>query len=112
MKNPLVKDAIVFGDRQKYLVALVTLAEAPEDGSPLPEVAKATEDAIAATIDELNQTVGRVFQIKKHAVLHRGLSQAKGELTPTLKLKRQIIASNFGAILDELYGSDALFKSA
>jgi long-chain acyl-CoA synthetase len=112
-QHPLVSQCVVVGDRKPYLVALVTLdpedavAYAKENGLPEdpeqlaqnPEVRKAIEDHVAT----INEKFARVEQVKKIAILPRDLSQESGELTPTLKVKRAVVASKHEREIEELY---------
>ena len=114
-QHPLVSQCVVVGDRQPYLVALVTLdpeeavayakehglPEDPEQLSSNPEIRKAIEDHV----DAINEKFARVEQIKKIAILPRDLSQEGGELTPTLKVKRAVVAQKHAPEIEKLYAS-------
>jgi long-chain acyl-CoA synthetase len=114
-QHPLVSQCVVVGDRKPYLVALVTLDPEdavayakdhglPEDPAQLatnPEVQKAIEDHV----ETINQKFARVEQVKKVAILPRDLSQETGELTPTLKVKRAVVASKHEQEIEKLYAS-------
>jgi long-chain acyl-CoA synthetase len=114
-QHPLVSQCVVVGDRKPYLVALVTLdpedavAYATEHGLPEdpaqlaknPEIQKAIEDHVAT----INEKFARVEQVKKVAILPRDLSQETGELTPTLKVKRAVVASKHEQEIEKLYAS-------
>jgi len=56
-------------------------------------------------VQEVNSTVGRVEQIKKFTILPEDLSQQTGELTPTLKVKRNVVHEKFAEEIDALYSS-------
>jgi long-chain acyl-CoA synthetase len=109
-QSPLVGEAVVIGDRRKYLVALITLDEAvatklaPAITEPA-QLAAASEirAVIQRQIDEVNETLARVEQIKKFAVLARPFGVATGELTPTLKIKRKIVAQMYEREIDAMY---------
>ena len=115
LKNhALINEAVVIGDRRKYLTALVTLdpelsaAWAKEHRA---DVAKLHEDAalrkqLQAHVDEMNKDFARVEQIKKFVVLPRNLSQEQGELTPTLKVKRKNVHNNFAAEIESMYDGE------
>jgi long-chain acyl-CoA synthetase len=112
-QHPLVSQCVVVGDRQPYLVALVTLdpeeaaayakehglPEDPEKLSSNPEIRKSIEDHV----DAINEKFARVEQVKKIAILPRDLSQEGGELTPTLKVKRAVVAQKHAPEIDKLY---------
>jgi long-chain acyl-CoA synthetase len=112
-QSPLIGEAVVIGDRRKYLVALVTLDEVAaqkllarsgeaSEGDKLaasPEV----RSAIQHQIDEVNTALARVEQIKKFTVLPRPFGVATGELTPTMKIKRKVIAQMYQREIEAMY---------
>ncbi|HJX33120.1 MAG TPA: long-chain fatty acid--CoA ligase [Solirubrobacterales bacterium] len=112
-QQPLVSQCVVVGDRRPYLVALVTLdpeemaAYAREHGlAEDPEQLAANADvhaAIMAHVEKINQNFARVEQVKKIAILPHDLSQESGELTPTLKVKRAVVASKHEPEIEKLY---------
>jgi long-chain acyl-CoA synthetase len=114
-QHPMVSQCVVVGDRKPYLVALVTLdpedavAYAKEHGLPEdPEQLARNPDilkAIEAHVDTINEKFARVEQVKKVAILPRDLSQETGELTPTLKVKRAVVASKHEDEIEALYAS-------
>ena len=63
----------------------------------------AQSEAEQAAINELNKNFARVEQIREFRVLPRQLSIEGGELTPTLKVKRNKVAEHFADIIDEIY---------
>ncbi|HSF86729.1 MAG TPA: long-chain fatty acid--CoA ligase [Acidimicrobiia bacterium] len=111
MKNhPLVGEAVVIGDRQRFLSALISLDEEvmpqwmEERGeSGPPHESEAIQKELQAAINELNKNFARVEQIREFRVLPRQLSIEGGELTPTLKVKRNKVAEHFADIIDEIY---------
>ncbi|MEK6277418.1 MAG: long-chain fatty acid--CoA ligase [Actinomycetota bacterium] len=114
-QHPLVSQCVVVGDRRPYLVALVTLDPeeaanyASEHGLPEdPEALASNEQvrsAIEQHVDQINQKFARVEQVKKISILPLDLSQEGGELTPTLKVKRAVVASKYESEIEELYES-------
>ena len=112
--HELVDEAVVIGDRRKYLTALVTIdAEAGpawakangEEPSALHKSEK-LRASIHAHIEAMNQHFARVEQIKKFTILHRNLSIEDGELTPTLKVKRAKVHDHFSEDIDKMYEED------
>ena len=106
----------MIGDRRPYLVALITLdpEEAPAlaqalglEEADLPSLAQneKVRAEVQKAVDEVNSHVGRVEQIKKFAILDHDLSQETGELTPTLKVKRNVVNEKFAAIAEQLYAT-------
>ncbi len=115
---PGVAQAVVVGDRRKFLAALIVID--PEAiGSLASEIGSDAADAAAAArcprfrfyledrLDAINVTLAPYESIRRFAVLDEGLSVENGCLTPTLKLKRRVIQEVFGATIDELYSSDS-----
>jgi len=112
-QHPLVSQCVVVGDRKPYLVALVTLdpedaaAYAKENGLPEEPAKLAADPQVRQTIedhvDTVNEKFARVEQIKKIAILPHDLSQESGELTPTLKVKRAVVAQKHEQEIEALY---------
>jgi long-chain acyl-CoA synthetase len=112
-QHQLVSQCVVVGDRRPYLVALVTLdpeeaiAFAGEHGLPEDPAQLATNADIRAAIEahlaKVNEKFARVEQVKKIAILPEDLSQENGELTPTLKVKRAVVADKHQGEIEQLY---------
>jgi long-chain acyl-CoA synthetase len=109
-----ISQAVVIGDRRPYLVALITLdaEEAPTlaqqlgmEGADVPTLAQdeRVRAEIQKTVDEVNSHVGPVEQIKRFEILPQDLSQETGELTPTLKVKRNVVHEKFAPVVDDIY---------
>ena len=107
----LVGQAVVIGDRRKYLSALLTLDEEgiasfakthalPSEG--LCENAKVLAE-IQAGVNTVNDLFARVEHVRKFTVLPRAFSVEDGELTPTLKIKRKIVHEHFHQEIDGMY---------
>lgn len=108
--HPLVSEAVLIGDRRKYLTALVTLhvenaaALAAERGISGPLHASPEIRAeIQTVVDEINTKRSQAETIKKFTILDRELSIEGGELTGTLKVKRATVAEHFAAEIDAMY---------
>jgi long-chain acyl-CoA synthetase len=112
-QHPLVSQCVVVGDRRPYLVALVTLdpeeavAYAKEHGlseDPAQLASNgAVREAVEAHLAKVNEKFARVEQVKKIAILPHDLSQESGELTPTLKVKRAVVAERHAPAIEKLY---------
>jgi long-subunit acyl-CoA synthetase (AMP-forming) len=111
---PVVAQAVVVGDRQKYLAALLTLdpervvAEAQAAGSAARDVESAASCAtfrahLEKQIEKVNERLARVQTVKRFAILPTELTVDGGELTPTLKLKRKVIAKKYADVIDSMY---------
>ena len=114
-RHPLVSQCVVIGDRRPYLIALITLDQealtrfAAEQGmldepgamvgSPL------VRETLEQHIEEVNRNFARVEQIKRFHILPHDLSQEGGELTPTLKIKRPVVATKYEKEIEDLYAS-------
>jgi long-chain acyl-CoA synthetase len=108
-----VSQAIMHGDRRPYPVMLITLDEeeiaqfAQERGLPtdLAELSRHPEvhALIQAELDRANAKYAQVEQVKKFVILDHDLSQETGELTPTLKVKRNVVNEKYAELLDSLY---------
>jgi long-subunit acyl-CoA synthetase (AMP-forming) len=111
---PGVAHAVVLGDRQKYLAALLTLdpERVPELaktlGSPARSVSQAAtcplfRSHMAAAIEATNQSLARVQTIKKFEILPTEFGIPGGELTPTMKLRRKVIGEKYKKEIAALY---------
>jgi long-chain acyl-CoA synthetase len=111
--EPFVSQAVVVGDRRKFLTALIALdSEAVEaaiggpDGHGATEVLATHPDVereLTAAVARLNAGRAPAERIKAWRVLPRELTVAGGELTPTLKVKRAVVIDRFGDLVDEMY---------
>ncbi len=112
LKNAaLIAEAVVVGDRRHYLTALVTLdpevagrlaAEHRLDGDrghdqPL------FQEKVQEVVDEVNRGFSRAENIRKFRILPGSLTIAAGELTPTLKVRRQVVYEKYSGLIDEMY---------
>ncbi len=117
-QNRWISQAVMHGDRRPYPVVLITLdqEEAPAlaaelglegdeaDPGKLHEHPKVRE-LIAKVVDEVNSRYAQVEQVKKFHILDHDLSQETGELTPTLKVKRNVVNEKYQDVFDALYES-------
>jgi len=111
LKNhPLVSEAVVIGDRRKYLTAVVTLDPelaqkfCEERGiASAPHTANEVKAEVQKAIDQVNATLAKVETIKKFSILSRAFAIETGELTPSLKVKRRIVAKNFSDEIESMY---------
>ncbi len=109
-----VSQAVVFGDRRPYLTALLTIdpdeaaalagkvgasSKDPADLAKDPKV----RDELQGAVDDANRKFARIEQVKRFTVLERDLSQEHEELTPTLKVKRNVVYESYKAEFVALY---------
>jgi long-chain acyl-CoA synthetase len=109
-----ISQAVMHGDRRPYPVMLVTLDEeeivpwAQEEGLTTEIAALAQEPKVHALVqaelDRANAKYAQVEQVKKFVILDHDLSQETGELTPTLKVKRNVVNEKYAGLFDQLYG--------
>ncbi|GAA2890848.1 AMP-dependent synthetase/ligase [Streptosporangium fragile] len=112
--HPLVSQAMVVGDDRPFVAALVTLdPEALEQwksangrsGAALDELR--SDPVILAevqkAVDDANRTVSKAEQIKKFVVLDTDLTEESGHITPSLKVKRDLVMRDFAKEIDALY---------
>ncbi len=115
--SPLVENAVLFGDRKPYVVALIVPAfEALESWAAargIPAADRAAllrrEEVLAAyreILDAVNAGLARFETIKKFRLLAEPFTIGDGHLTPTLKVKRRVIAERYAATLAEMYEED------
>jgi long-subunit acyl-CoA synthetase (AMP-forming) len=111
---PVVSQAVVIGDRQRYLSVLLTLnadrvmAEAKAAGSDATDVESASKDSkflsfLQRQIDGVNARLARVQAVKKFKVIPTEFTIEGGELTPTMKVKRKVVAEKYKKEIEDLY---------
>jgi long-chain acyl-CoA synthetase len=114
--SPYVHDAIVIGERRKFVTALVILDEdnliewAQKNRvqfGAYAELARSAEveKLIGAEIEQVNATLTHVEAVKRFKILERRLDRDEGELTPTLKVRRKIIEDKYGHLIEQMYGA-------
>jgi long-chain acyl-CoA synthetase len=106
-QNRWISQAVVVGDRRPYLT--IDPDELPAfaqqhglEPGDVPE-SDAMREEVQHAVDAVNAKVGRVEQVKKFKILPEDLSQATGELTPTLKVKRNVVNEKFAGEVERLY---------
>jgi long-chain acyl-CoA synthetase len=110
-EEPMVSQVYVHGDRRPYVIALITLddREAPRVAEELgvkpselpshPEINRRVQRAV----DRANEHLARYEQIKSFSVLPEDFSVASGMATPTLKIKRKVVAERYADRIEALY---------
>ena len=106
---------MMHGDQRPYPVVLITLDEEemsvyaqrtrPAAGHRVALQPPRGRALIHEEINRVNAKYARVEQVKKFAILDHDLSQETGELTPTLKVKRNVVNQQYAELLDSLYTS-------
>ncbi len=114
--SPYINDAVVIGDRRKYLTALIMIDEenvvkyAQDNRIPFTTFGNLSQNSevrklIQAEVDAVNKTVARVETIKKFTVFDKRLDPEDGEVTPTMKVKRRFINETYRDVIEAMYRS-------
>ncbi|WP_018785798.1 long-chain fatty acid--CoA ligase [Micromonospora sp. CNB394] len=112
--HPLVSQCMLVGDGRPYVAALVTIdppawqrwrARAGRADASLADLRDdpRLRAEIQQAMDRANRTVSKAEQIKTFRILPRDLTEADGELTPTLKVRRDVVADRYASDIDALY---------
>ena len=112
--DPFISQAMVYGDKKPYPVALVTLNAEELAKFTREEGILATDAAVVVQHPKIQERVGRTIEeknthlqsyakIKKFRVLAGDFTQEGGELTPTLKVKRKVVTEKYKQAIEELY---------
>lgn len=112
--HALISQCIIVGDRRPFIAALITLD--PEalvgwqerNGKPASSAAEVKHDpdliaAIDAAVADANRTVSRAEAIRSYRILDVDFTEEGGQMTPTLKLKRNVVVAEFAAEIEALY---------
>jgi long-chain acyl-CoA synthetase len=113
-RSSLISQVVVIGDAKPFIAALVTIDEealAPwavansKDGMSLGDLLR--DESLTATVEaavvEANKAVSQAEAIKEFRILPSDFSIGGGELTPTLKVKRAVVASKYADVIDDIY---------
>jgi long-chain acyl-CoA synthetase len=113
--HPLVSQSMVIGDGKPFISALVTIDEEAfpawkeKHGKPSGATAADLRDdpdlvaEIQVAVDDANLTVSRAESIRKFRILDRDFTEAGGQITPSLKVRRNVITKDFAPDIDALY---------
>ncbi|MBI4560406.1 MAG: AMP-binding protein, partial [Candidatus Rokubacteria bacterium] len=112
--DPFISQAMIYGDRRPYPVALITVNPeevgkfAKEQGILVTDYAQLTKhpkvvERVGRIVEEKNAELQSYAKIKKFAVVPADFTQEGGELTPTLKVKRKVVAEKYRNVLESLY---------
>ena len=109
---PIISQVCMVGDGRKYLAALITLSEGKlielqsQGGKVLTGITVADAKVVSEVkqhVDALNKELPSYEQIKRFSVLAKEFSIADGEMTPTLKMKRNVIETRYKDVIDQMY---------
>jgi long-chain acyl-CoA synthetase len=112
--SPYIQDAVVFGDRRKYLVALILVDEdnvtqfCQAHRVPFTTFAELTRRPevhrlIQGEVDRVNRTLSSVESVKRFALLPRRFYEEEGDVTPTKKVKRASLEQRYADLIAALY---------
>ncbi len=112
--SPYIVDAVVIGDRKKYLTAIIIVDEdnvvkyAQDNRVPFTTYASLTRtkeivQLIEDEVEKVNAKLSRVEQIKKFAITDKMLDQEDDELTPTMKVKRKKVSEAYKDVIESMY---------
>jgi long-chain acyl-CoA synthetase len=112
--SPYINDAVVIGDRRRYLTALIMIDEenvmkyAQENRIPFTTYASLTRapeiiKLIQKEVDKVNEQFARVETIKKFRLIDIQLTTDDDEITPTMKLKRKFVSERFKDLIESMY---------
>jgi len=114
--SPYITDAVVIGDRRKYITALIVIDEenvvkyAQDQKVQYTTFASLTRTEeviklISEEVEKVNKQIARVENIRKFRLLDKKLYTEDGEVTPTMKVKRKSISEQYKNIIEEMYQS-------
>jgi long-chain acyl-CoA synthetase len=112
--SPYIQDAVVIGERRKFIVALVLIDEdnvtrfAQDHRIPFATFAELTRSPevhrlIQRELDKVNASLSQVESVKKFALLPRRFYEEEGDVTPTMKVKRRNIEQRYADLIEDLY---------
>jgi long-chain acyl-CoA synthetase len=112
-QSPWINYAAAFGDRKPYVVALITLdpdamARFARETGREGDLAKVAADPevrarIQLEVDATNRKLSQFETVKRFAILPVDFTIDSGELTPTLKIRRKVVAERYGKVIEGLY---------
>ena len=114
--SPYINDAIVIGDRRKFLVALIAIDEenvikyAQDHKIQFGTYSSLTQSPeikqlVQKEVDRVNKGLAQVEQVKKFSIIPKKLYEEDGEVTPTMKVKRKFINETYQEIIEKMYRS-------
>jgi long-chain acyl-CoA synthetase len=96
--EPIINQVVLIGDKKPYVTALVTVSDAPKQGLGLP-----VEKAVQEAVTRVNRQLADFEQIRRFKILEADFSIERGELTPTMKIRRAQVLENYAPLIAELY---------
>ncbi|HEX6967306.1 MAG TPA: AMP-dependent synthetase/ligase [Micromonosporaceae bacterium] len=114
--HPLISQCVVVGDQRPFIAALITIdpdawpqwlqAHGRPPGTSVAELLddEMLRTEIQAAVDEANQLVSRAESIREFRILPHDFTESAGELTPTMKVKRNVVQERYAAEIAAIYG--------
>jgi long-chain acyl-CoA synthetase len=99
--EPQIAQAMVYGDRRPYLVAVIVPAQDVLERAKGDEAA--LQKTIGAVVARVNQSLANIERVRRFVVAKEAFTTANGQMTPTLKIRRHEIRSAYGSALGALY---------
>lgn len=115
--SPLVAEAVLIGEKRRFPAVLIVpdfaalerrLAELGRPLAPRAELVR-RPDVVAlyqAAIDEVNRELAQFERLKRFAIVPEEFSIARGELTPTMKVRRRVVEERYRALIEEMYAEE------
>jgi len=115
--DPLISQILVYGDRRKFISALITLNEneahalAKAKGIQSKDYSELCKNqvilaAVDAAVQARNSELSNFEKIKKYQILDKDFTIENNELTPTMKIRRKVVTERYKAVLDGFYDAE------
>ena len=116
--SPYISDAVIIGDRRKYLTALIMLDQENVEKyaqnndiifTSFTSLARAPqiEALIGEHVEQVNEKFAQVETVKKFKLIDKQLDPEDEEVTPTMKLKRKLVEKKYGDLIESMYADAA-----
>ena len=92
-KEPAINQVLLIGDRMPYVTALFTVNGSPGEA----------QETVQKAVKSVNKQLASFEQIRKFKILERDFSIEQGELTPTMKVRRNRVLENHRTLVSEMY---------
>jgi long-chain acyl-CoA synthetase len=112
--EPIVNQVLLIGDKQPYVTALITVNVAAAEtlegmgefkGRPAEDIVKASAvtEEVDRSVKRINKQLAPFEQIRRFQILDREFSIDRGEMTPTMKVRRKQVIENYKHVVNDLY---------
>jgi long-subunit acyl-CoA synthetase (AMP-forming) len=118
MREPLVSQVVVIGDRRRFLSALITVSAEGIAGLLETEVFAGRSERevlesdhvrslVAKSVEDANGELARYENIRRYEILPGEFTEERDELTPTMKIKRRVVLEHYADVIEGFYAEDA-----